>query len=199
MRKDTLQLFGRSFAVLAVAALAAACAGDVGDNPANAALTAPSAVSVADESAGNRFPDLSACPELRAPAGSTLLLHAFGIGVQIYHWNGTSWGVAVPSATLYADEGGHGKVATHFAGPTWRSNSGSTVVGTVAKRCTPDSNSIPWLSLTAAPDGAGIFATVTFIQRLKTVGGNPPSTAGTVIGQEARIPYTADYLFYRAP
>jgi hypothetical protein len=131
--------------------------------------------------------------------GSTLMLHAFGIGVQIYHWNGTSWGAAVPLATIYADAGGHGQVATHFAGPTWQSNSGSTVVGTVAKRCTVDPASIQWLSLTAVHSGVGIFAKVTFIQRLNTVGGSAPATAGTVIGQEARVPYTADYLFYDAP
>lgn len=199
MSKKTLHLVGRSLVVVAVAALAAACSNDVGNAPVNAALTAPVTVDISDASADYRFPDLSACAELAAPAGSTLLLRAFGVGVQIYHWNGTTWGVAVPSATLYADATRHGVVATHFAGPTWKSNSGSTVVGTVAKRCTVDPASIPWLSLTGVADGAGIFASVNFVQRLNTVGGNPPATAGMTIGQEARIPYTADYLFYRAP
>jgi hypothetical protein len=40
---------------------------------------------------------------------------------------------------------------------------------------------------------------VTFIQRLNTAGGLAPATAGAAIGQEARVPYTADYLFYDAP
>jgi len=39
---------------------------------------------------------------------------------------------------------------------------------------------------------------VNFIQRLRTVGGNAPTTPGT-LGQVAKIPYTADYLFYRSP
>jgi hypothetical protein len=147
---------------------------------------------------GNGLPDLTACPTLAASEGSTLVLHAFGIGVQIYHWNGTSWGAATPAATIYADAGGHGQVATHFAGPSWQSNSGSLVVGTVVNRCTPDAASIAWLSLSAVPSGNGLFAKVTFIQRLNTVGGNPPSTPGA-LGQEARIPYTADYLFYQKP
>jgi hypothetical protein len=139
---------------------------------------------------------LTGCEQLVAPVGSTLVLHAFGIGVQIYTWNGTSWGSAVPSATLYADAGGIGKVADHFGGPTWQSNSGgSRVVGTVAQRCTPDAASIAWLSLTGVSSGAGLFDKVTFIQRLKTVGGNAPSTPG-FLGQVARVPYTADYLFY---
>jgi hypothetical protein len=153
-----------------------------------------------DVSDGNRLPDLPAgCEKLAAPVGSTLLLHAFGVGVQIYTWNGTSWGTAVPAATLYADEGGHGVVADHFAGPSWKSNSGSTVVGTVAERCTPDVASIAFLALNAVADGApGLFQRVNFIQRLNTVGGNAPTTPGS-LGQVAKIPYTADYLFYRTP
>ena len=176
-------------------AVASACATD-------APVAAPLGRGVAptaDVTDGNRFPDLTACPQLVAPVGSRLQLHAFGIGVQIYHWNGASWGVATPSATIYANPGGQGELASHFAGPTWQSNSGSTVVGTVANRCVPDPASIAWLSLTGVSNGPGIFANVNFIQRLNTVGGNAPSTPGSVIGQEARIPYTADYLFYQAP
>ena len=197
MRKTTIRWFGGSWLIIS-AAFSAACAGDAPLAPAGATGSARP-VAVADVTDGNRLPDLTGCEQLVAPEGSTLVLHAFGIGVQIYHWNGTSWGVAVPSATLYADAGGQGAVASHFAGPTWQSNSGGTVVGTVAKRCTPDAAAIPWLSLTGVANGAGLFEKVTFIQRLNTVGGNAPSTAGSVIGAEARVPYTADYLFYKAP
>jgi len=38
----------------------------------------------------------------------------------------------------------------------------------------------------------------TFIQRINTVGGNAPAAPGTVVGEEANVPYTAEYLFYRA-
>ena len=193
MRKTTTRWMGRSLLVVA-AAVASACAKEAPITSVGAANRG--AVAVADVSNGNRLPDLTACPQLAAPEGSTLVLHAFGIGVQIYHWNGANWGSATPAATLYADAGGNGQVATHFAGPSWQSNSGSKVVGTVINRCTPNPASIAWLSLSAVPTGNGIFANVTFIQRLNTVGGNAPSTDGTVIGQEARIPYTADYLFY---
>ena len=194
MEKTAYRWFGRSMVVM-TAALASACATD-----APVATTLSRGVTVtADITSGNRLPDLTACPQLAAPVGSQLLLHAFGIGVQIYHWNGTSWGVATPAATIYADAGGQGEIASHFAGPTWQSNSGGSVVGTVASRCTPDAASIAWLALTAVPNGPGIFQNVTFIQRLNTVGGNAPSTPGSVIGQEARIPYTADYLFYQTP
>jgi len=194
MEKTLYRWFGRSLVVM-TAVVASACAND-----ASVATTmGPGKTAVADITDGNRLPDLTACPQLAAPEGSTLVLHAFGIGFQIYHWNGTSWGVATPSATIYADAAGIGELASHFAGPTWQSNSGGSVVGTVANRCIPDPASIAWLSLTGAPNGPGIFSKVTFIQRLNTVGGNPPSTPGSVIGQEAKIPYTADYLFYQAP
>jgi hypothetical protein len=193
MKTIGLRWFGRS-SVVVMTALAAACAGD-------APLTSigtKSIAAVADVTDGNRLPDLTGCEQLTAPEGSTLVLRTFGIGVQIYHWNGTSWGVAVPSATIYADAGGTGVVATHFAGPTWKANSGGTVVGTVANRCTKDVASIAWLSLSGVADGPGIFENVTFIQRLNTIGGNAPSVAGTTIGQEAQVPYTADYLFYKS-
>jgi len=39
---------------------------------------------------------------------------------------------------------------------------------------------------------------VTFIQRVNTVGGNAPAAAGTFVGEETRVPYSAEYLFYRA-
>ena len=197
MNKTTLRWVGRAV-VVATLAVASACANDAPVTSVGTARTRGVTVA-ADVSDGNRLPDLTACPALVAPVGSTLVFHGFGIGVQIYHWNGTSWGAATPAATIYADAGGQGEVASHFAGPSWQSNSGSKVVGTVANRCTVDPASIQWLSLTAVPSGDGLFAKVTFIQRLNTVGGNSPSTAGTVIGQEARIPYTADYLFYDAP
>ena len=91
MRKSALHWLGHSF-VIVVAALASACATDASVNPVDVATTARGTTGIRDESAGNRLPDLSACPALAAPVGSTLVLQAFGGGVQSYHWNGPSWG-----------------------------------------------------------------------------------------------------------
>ena len=103
-----------------------------------------------------------------------------------------------PSAVLSADAAGYGTVGIHYAGPTWESVSGSKVVGTVAKRCTPDPNAIPWLLLSAVTsEGPGIFHRVTAIQRINTVGGNAPAGPGTFVGEEASVHYTAEYFFYR--
>jgi hypothetical protein len=43
----------------------------------------------------------------------------------------------------------------------------------------------------------GIFHRVTYIQRLFTEGGLAPSEPGDTVGEEARVPYTAWYFFYR--
>ena len=44
----------------------------------------------------------------------------------------------------------------------------------------------------------GRFARLTFIQRVNTIGGTAPAEAGAFVGDEARVPYTAEYYFYRA-
>jgi hypothetical protein len=45
--------------------------------------------------------------------------------------------------------------------------------------------------------GGRLLADVSFIQRLNTNGGSAPTTACTV-GQTVLVPYTADYVFFRA-
>ena len=120
--------------------------------------------------------------------------------MQVYRWDGASWVFVEPSAVLYADAGEHGVVGTHYAGPTWESNSGSKVVAAVDERCTPDANSIPWLLLHAvSAEGPGVFGRTAFIQRVNTVGGKAPAAGGSAVGEIARVPYTAEYFFYRAP
>lgn len=145
----------------------------------------------------NRAPDVPA--SLVVPDGNKVHFHAYAVGVQIYAWNGSSWVFQAPEAVLFSDAGADGEVAIHYAGPTWESNSGSKVVGARVAGASVDPTAIPWLLLRAtATDGPGIFARTTFIQRVNTVGGLAPATPGTVAGQVARVPYTAEYFFYRA-
>jgi hypothetical protein len=130
--------------------------------------------------------------------GNKLESHAFGVGVQIYTWTGTTWSFVSPEALLFADPGDHTLVGFHFAGPTWEGLDGSKVVGSVTKSCTPNPNAIPWLLVKAVSnDGHGIFKRVSYIQRLFTEGGKAPTTPGDFPGQVARVPYTAEYFFYR--
>jgi hypothetical protein len=145
------------------------------------------------------YPDLGHCQNLHVRPGNKLILHALGVGVQIYQWNGSNWEFVAPEAVLFGPSEDHGVVGIHFAGPTWMSVSGSRVVGAVVDHCTPNPDSISWLLLSAAlTDGNGVFEHVSFIQRLHTVGGKAPSTPGHFTGQMVRVPYTADYYFYRA-
>jgi hypothetical protein len=138
------------------------------------------------------------CDRLRVGEGNKLQSQVFADGVQIYKWNGTSWVLVEPAATLFANAGYDGKVGKHYAGPTWESNSGSKVVGARMYGCSPDPNSIAWLLLEAvSTSGPGIYSSVTYIQRVNTKGGLPPSAPGSYVGETVQIPYTAEYYFYR--
>ena len=155
----------------------------------------------ADPGEDNRAPELPspACDNIQVPESNKVAFHAYAIGVQIYRWNGSAWVFVAPAAVLYANAGYDGEVGTHYAGPTWESNSGSKVVGKRLQGCTPDPTAIPWLLLQkVTSDGPGIFHRVTYIQRVNTVGGIAPSGAGSFTGEVREVPYTAEYYFYRA-
>jgi hypothetical protein len=156
------------------------------------------------QAADNRAPEVPHA--IAVEDGNKVHFHGFGVGFQIYTWNGASWGIAVPEATLYDEDGN--AVAMHFGvfdvnggfvGPAWQSNSGSQVVGALPPAAIiVNMDAIPWLRLQAlTKHGPGVFAHTTFIQRVNTTGGKAPAENGTFVGQVARIPYTADYFFYR--
>lgn len=213
MRKSAFYWLEHSVMVVAAATLLAGCGKEVPVGPAPRAtlatrlvpLTAAaqageltSAAAAANSTNDNRAPDLGACDSLRVPTGNKVAFRAFAKGVQIYRWSGTSWIFVEPSATLSADAQGKSTIGTHFSGPTWQSVSGGKVVGSVLKRCTPNPSAIAWLLLGAVPDdGPGVFQRTNYIQRVYTVGGNAPSLPGTVTGELASVPYTAEYFFYR--
>jgi hypothetical protein len=143
-------------------------------------------------------PDLGPCETLEPPTDTRSIGRLYAEGVQIYRWDGTSWVFLAPAAMLYSDPEFTNTVGFHYAGPTWESINGGKVVGTVLKRCTADSSAIPWLLLGAVRnEGPGPFRRVTHIQRVNTVGGLAPSAPGEFIGALARVPYTAEYYFYK--
>jgi hypothetical protein len=183
-----------SLTTLAISVLLAACANDA------SRLLEPRALTETPrEALASQQPDLGDCGYLQAPAAANVAFHVYASGVQIYRWNGTGWGLVGPDAVLSADAGGHSAVGTHYVGPTWETNSGRKSVGTVIDRCTTDPNAVQWLSLSAKSTGPGVLNGVTFIQRVNTVGGKAPPAGGTFTGQEVRVPYSAEYFFYRAP
>jgi hypothetical protein len=145
---------------------------------------------------------------LRPPSGETLYLEAHASGVQIYECSPRTdrpatyeWTFKAPEAAL-VDTAGH-SLGRHFAGPTWESSDGSSVVGDVKSRDPgPSATAIPWLLLSAkATKGSGVFSATTSIQRVQTVGGIAPAAGcdASNASKIARVPYTANYYFYRAP
>lgn len=143
---------------------------------------------------------------LEVGEGFGVSYHTYAEGVQVYVSTETSpgvygWVFKEPIATLYRDADFHGVVGTHYAGPTWESNSGSTVVAARLEGVTVDPTAIPWLKLgVVSESGPGIFDNTTHIQRVNTVGGKAPSTGANAsnVGEEIHVPYTAEYYFYKA-
>jgi Protein of unknown function (DUF3455) len=165
------------------------------------AMLALASIPVTRASDDNRTPDLPTplCDRLQVQSGNKVAFHVYALGVQIYRWNGASWVFVAPSARLFADAEYHGQVGTHYAGPTWESSSGGKVIASRLESCAPDPTAIAWLLLqTVSTQGPGIFDRVTYIQRVNTAGGLPPTDPGPYIGAEEEVPYTAEYYFYRA-
>lgn len=150
-----------------------------------------------DDALGLQAPAVP-CSEIVVPEGHKLQKIVYAVGVQIYRWNGSAWAFVAPEANLYADPNYRGKVGTHYGGPTWETNSGSKVIAARIAGCSPDPTAVAWLLLEAVEsEGPGAFQGVRYIQRLNTVGGIAPLMPGLFVGQEARVPYTTEYYFYR--
>jgi hypothetical protein len=142
--------------------------------------------------------------ELQPPAGEQLVVQVHAKGDQIYTCKSDggqfAWTLKAPEAQLFDKSGkAFGK---HFAGPSWEANDGSRVTGkAVANAPSPDADSIPWLLVTVVNHtGEGVLAHATSIQRIHTKGGKARASGcgATQAGQEDRVPYSADYLFFGA-
>jgi FtsP/CotA-like multicopper oxidase with cupredoxin domain len=144
---------------------------------------------------------------LRPPSGQSVFLETLASGVQIYECAPKAdqpttyeWAFRAPEAPL-VDRSGR-SLGKHYAGPTWESTDGSTVVGEVKARDPgPTPTAIPWLLLGAkSTSGSGVFSQTKSIQRVQTVGGVAPKEpcGAANVKQVVRVPYTATYYFYRA-
>jgi hypothetical protein len=143
-------------------------------------------------------------PALRPPEGNAVLLKAHARGVQIYtcKQNGAKyeWALRAPEAELFDERGG--KLGSHFAGPTWKAQDGSQIVGELRERQpSPTKDAVPWLLLSAKKsEGHGVLGEVRWIQRVDTEGGLAPAVGcdSEHVGQDARAPYQANYYFWSA-
>ncbi len=147
---------------------------------------------------------------IQVPDGNKVILHTYAKGVQVYictqdpkDTSNFTWVLKEPFADLYADSAHKNPVGKHYftngKNPTWESTDGSKVIGGKLMQVnSPDGSGIPWLLLKATiPSGTGVLSQATFIQRINTKGGKAPVAANKSLqGQLAKIPYTAEYLFY---
>lgn len=157
-----------------------------------AALAAPAAAL-----AGPAAPEVPDAIAVTGPDKPYLIAHAEG--VQIYTCEGTAWKLLAPRATLTGDN--DKVIATHYGGPTWEARDGSTVVGKRDAGVPGAPGAVDWLRLKATSAAAGAdgdrLAGTTYIQRIHTVGGVAPAGA-CAAGASAEVPYTADYVFFKA-
>ena len=144
---------------------------------------------------------------LQPAAGQEPFLEVHASGVQVYECAAPAdapaawaWQFRGPEATLTDAKGG--VVGRHFAGPSWASNDGATVVGQVAaSAASPERGAIPWLLLgVKSRSGSGLLAVTSSVQRLDTEGGVAPAAACGAgnAHQVERVGYTATYVFWRA-
>ncbi|HWN75636.1 MAG TPA: DUF3455 domain-containing protein [Candidatus Udaeobacter sp.] len=140
--------------------------------------------------------------QIQAPAGEQLLLQVHAKGDQVYACKEGvtqfAWTLKAPDAQLFDKDGK--PFGKHFAGPSWEASDGSRVTGkAIANVPSPDADSIPWLLVNiVGHEGSGVLSRATSIQRINTKGGKAPASGcdAAHVGQELRVPYSADYLFY---
>jgi len=157
--------------------------------------------------AANMLAAFAACgqqvPEqIQPPAGEQLLLQVHAKGDQVYICQEGvtqfAWALKAPDAQLFDKDGK--PFGKHFAGPSWEANDGSRVKGkAVTNVPSPDADSIPWLLVNVVGhEGSGVLSRATSIQRINTKGGKAPASGcdAAHVGQELRVAYSADYLFY---
>jgi Protein of unknown function (DUF3455) len=150
------------------------------------------------------FADETVPDTLRPAGGQRALTTLSASGVQIYECRRAAadapptWAFVAPDAELFDTQGR--RVGSHGAGPFWADDDGSRIVGTVQSRAdAPRPDAIPWLLLaTRSTAGAGRLSAVTHVQRIHTVGGLAPASVCTAqtLGQQARVPYRADYRLF---
>jgi len=144
---------------------------------------------------------------LAPPSGARKLFEFSADGVQIYvcklkdeaqKEQGFAWVFEAPEAVLFDTQGK--EAGTHFKGPAWKLNDGSSVTGELsAKQPSPKPSSVPWLLLKVkSHQGTGALDPVHFVRRVDTDGGAEPTGACDAVhnGEIARIPYSATYQFF---
>jgi hypothetical protein len=154
--------------------------------------------------AAGQTPKIDELPAAIKPAGLSVYLEVPATRVQIYTCGkndagAPTWVFKAPEATLNGTQ--KKQIGKHYAGPTWEALAGGKVVaGAKGTAPAPEAGSIPWLLLEVkSSEGSGVFNQAKAILRVSTHGGVAPGAGcdAAHAGQEARVPYTATYLFLK--
>jgi hypothetical protein len=152
------------------------------------------------------IPDAIKLPD-NLPGGNSRVATFFADGVQKYKAQEVAgsnpvsyqWVFVAPQADLY--DATNKKVGNHSAGPTWQLSVADSMFGQAFNpprtSASSDANSIDWLLLmpTTGKTPTGIFANVSYVQRIDTKGGKAPATPPGSATETADVHYTAIYRF----
>ena len=144
--------------------------------------------------------------EVTPPAGNKAVLTLSATGDLAYECKAVAdkpgtfaWTFAGPNAKLW--DSSKKEAGKYYPGPTWEAADGSKVTGKQLAVVPGAAGAIPLQLVQANPStGEGAMKDVTYIQRLKTVGGVAPATpacAAGNVGAKTTVPYSADYVFFK--
>jgi hypothetical protein len=188
----------RALAVVSLAVVVTATIGTVAYNASAAEVSAPAApAAFGPDAYPVSTPWIPAA--IQPPAGSHPIgTYVVAQGTQNYTCgsDGTAgvYGKAVPEAQLV----GTGGRIHHFGGPSWQSESDSSLVTAKKLGDSPRAGAIPELLLQVTSHaGQGILDKADYISRLQTSGGVAPASCQA--DEKASVPYHAVYIFWDAP
>ena len=144
---------------------------------------------------------------VQVPAGHAVALQTMATGHITYQCRAKvdmagqyEWVFAGPDAGL-KDRSGQ-RIGKYYGPPaTWEANDGSRITGNQLAVAPGGAGNIPLQLVKANPaSGAGIMQGVSHVQRVNTRGGVAPAAtcAASNMGAQQVVPYTADYVFWRA-
>jgi len=197
---------GRRALWVAAALALAACAGGqqfAGQPavPGGASTTAAAGAPPAPALEAPTRPSLGLFTQIRAPSEVEPVLELAAAGVQIFRCeadkDGFHWVFRLPEAELR--DARDQVVAHHGANYSFEHVDGSRLIGTiVGYDSAPSGDALRWLLLRTQSYGQGELGKVTYVQRVETTGGMPPSQCSAdQVNQILRVPFSAKFIFYR--
>lgn len=142
---------------------------------------------------------------VRPPAGQAAAMTWTGKGDLSYECRAKAddaaafeWVFVGPDAKL-TDAKTNAAKGKYYGGPTWEAMDGGKITGKQVAVAPAGAGNIPFQLVKTEP-GTGSMKDVTYIQRVNTKGGVAPAdpcTASTK-GTKKTVPYSADYVFYKA-